>query len=1352
MRGVLALLVPLAFAQLAPRAYKPLPLGSIAPGGWLLEQLITQSNGLSGALPTSTFPGADVVNSSRWLGGDGAADLGTTQWLPYWANGNVPAVELVRAARALHRLDAALALPTTVDAIVDYILDHANRTNGWLGPYANEPGDTNGHGLWDPLNTVRALLYAAQPADDARARAVLGKVIAHMSAEAALVATDPIVDWAAARWPSFAELCQALVDDWLPRFGDDPAVAPLGASATAALLLNASALFRTKALDWRGYYAETAAQPFPHGAVDAWNYVDHGVNNAEGALRWPAVAFRESGQSADRDALAGLVLAQLDAWQAQPAALFCADEVFCGREPYRGTETCAVVEALAALEHAFVTFGDGALMDRVERLAFNALPAALTADMWSHVYVQQANSVYAGDTPDGASRGCAGGCRGSDDDAPSDEDRHANFYGVSHFPCCIVNFAQGWPKFALHALVVAPGDGDASPQEVVVASLVPANATLADGATVRTDSDYPFSDTATVTVRATSSPITLGVRVPGWAVDALVDGAPALNGTIFRVACAAGATTAIAIELRPRLVLERGWGALGDGTAAAPRADSAVVTRGALVFALRPNETRRVTQTFDEYAPARPAAVDLELSTRDAWNFALVVDDGGGLAFNATSSSGWSRALGWDTDEYPFSVTARARLVRDWGFFEGTQLTTAPPPSPVACDGDACGPETEITLVPFGATNLRISVFPWTTPEKGVVPFALSDVQLAGSWLARQSANQEVLLSLNMSRWACHFTTTANLTSCGASNCVAAGAGPPCAPLPGEMGLGGYYGHYQGHWLSATAFLYNNTRNATVKAAADGAIATLARVMDAWAAKYPDRDGYLFPYDPLVFDQLLRGEGAQPYYSVPFYTLHKIMAGLLDQWTHAGSAQARDLVERMAAWVADATAFADDDDELWQTVLLTEWGGMNDVLFGLFAVTGDAAHLRTARRFDARCFTGPLAAGVDDLADQPFPHANFHLPEVVGSARAFEVTGNATDAAVVRNFYAALRANHSFATGGSSSGECWQRPRDLGAFLSPETQESCTTYNALKIARHRFVQAGDVAAADDYERMLLNGIIGNQKLDDDGGAAFIYMLPLGSGTGPVGGAVTKPWGDARDGFPCCWGSLSESFSKLSDSIYFRDDDGVYVNLFTSSSARFDGAAIAQDADSFLAMNGSARIAVRGTFALRVRVPSWLGVGAGSIAVGGETFGVKPGSYFELGVKPGDDVVVSYPPHLWASPLADEREEYNATMAFMFGPLVLAGVDVATDIFVPAGDANDPASFIRRTAALEFEARAADGSAMRMIPLRDVRDEAYAVYFHTSGTKPAQPEVVYCPEDDGRRGGHHQRQKGEGGYV
>ena len=244
-------------------------------------------------------------------------------------------------------------------------------------------------------------------------------------------------------------------------------------------------------------------------------------------------------------------------------------------------------------------------------------------------------------------------------------------------------------------------------------------------------------------------------------------------------------------------------------------------------------------------------------------------------------------------------------------------------------------------------------------------PFSLSSVTLDGTWAEAQRRNQEVLMSLNFSRWACHFTTTANLTSCasqdstwfsyqrkgaaftkyngflgagndvqppkmlpfsscekacaGAASCVGftfedpspvpkhdvkcyiksawhftgqtsqgncvspGGVGKPlCSPLPGEMGLGGYYGHYQGHWLSATAFLYNNTGNETVRAAAASNIATLSSVMSAWKSKY-GYDGYLFPYDPLVFDKLLSARGAGPYYSVPFYTLHKLMAGLLDQ-------------------------------------------------------------------------------------------------------------------------------------------------------------------------------------------------------------------------------------------------------------------------------------------------------------------------------------------------------------------------------------------------------------------------------------------------------------------------------------
>ena len=317
---------------------------------------------------------------------------------------------------------------------------------------------------------------------------------------------------------------------------------------------------------------------------------------------------------------------------------------------------------------------------------------------------------------------------------------------------------------------------------------------------------------------------------------------------------------------------------------------------------------------------------------------------------------------------------------------------------------------------------LALAAAPAAAELKSVLePLRMSDVALEGEYKQAEIRNQEVLLSLNHSEWACHFTSTANLTACETSggerwvtlvknasdpteftkglgfiaagndvkppanvtvascksfcsgsaackavsfmqsvadenktdamvkcywkktaaftpqksNCVApGGAGKPsCSPLPGEMGLGGYYGHYQGHWMSATAFLYNTTGNATVKAAADRNIEILAGVMEAWKGKYKV-DGYLFPYDPLVWDKLLAGHGAGPYFSVPFYTLHKLMAGLLDQYHFAGNAKAFELVQKMATWVHDrveAVLAGEGGMALWQKVLLTEWVSRHDI-------------------------------------------------------------------------------------------------------------------------------------------------------------------------------------------------------------------------------------------------------------------------------------------------------------------------------------------------------------------------------------------------------------------------------------
>lgn len=555
-------------AQLGKKSYHLPPLGEVTPTGWLLNQLTLQANALSGYMATSTFPGALDVNQSLWVGGD--YKTGTLQWLPYWTNGNVPLVELIKAAGAEDKLEPGANLVNVVDGYVKYILAHTNKSSGWIGPFANEPGDINGHGLWDPLNMLRTLLNYGQSHPD-MADEIAKACVAHMTKEAEMLKTDPVYKWAQTRWPTYVEIALYIVDELVPVHGANPKIMPLGGDGTTAMLLNSSALFAQKGMNWNAYYHRTGSIKFPFGPVPNWNTNDHGVNNAEGALRYPAAAYRlQNNQSfhAEMD----YVLGMLDRWQGQVNAMFCADEVFCGREPHRGTETCAVVEAMASLEYAFTTLGDPLLMDRVERLAFNAMPAALTADMWTHVYVQQANSVFAGNTQPtdnidnvatetGLDAGGCARCGGYSDspDTPSGEDMGSNFFGVSHFPCCITNFPQGWPKFAMHTIVA-----ETDHSGLVVASLVPSKASLkAVGANVVVDSAYPFGDTATITVTTTKA-ITAKVRIPGWATKAVVDGKPARNGTLVAVACPAGQKTTIAVALHMEPRIEVGWGGYAE--------------------------------------------------------------------------------------------------------------------------------------------------------------------------------------------------------------------------------------------------------------------------------------------------------------------------------------------------------------------------------------------------------------------------------------------------------------------------------------------------------------------------------------------------------------------------------------------------------------------------------------------------------------------------------------------------------------------------------------------------------------------------------------------------------------------
>lgn len=334
-------------SALQPTALLIPPLSTVAPAGWMQEQLLIEANGLAGYLSTSSFPGADRVNSSLWTNRSSHPIDSITQWLPYWTNGIVPLVGLLESAGATGRIHSGVG--AQIDEAMSYVLAHTNKTNGWIGPYTNEPGDTNGHGLWDPLNMLRSLLQYSQYRVSLE-RLIAAACIAHLIAEARMIATDPIIKWAATRWPTYVEIAFYVVDNLIPKYATDAMVLPLGAEATSALLLNASALFASKGMDWRSYYHQVGRLQFPEGSVPGWNTHDHGVNNAEGAMRWPAVTWRLTGDPDDA-AQQEVMLHMLDTYQGQVATLFCADEIFCGRAPHRGVPSwpdlplpaCAVV-------------------------------------------------------------------------------------------------------------------------------------------------------------------------------------------------------------------------------------------------------------------------------------------------------------------------------------------------------------------------------------------------------------------------------------------------------------------------------------------------------------------------------------------------------------------------------------------------------------------------------------------------------------------------------------------------------------------------------------------------------------------------------------------------------------------------------------------------------------------------------------------------------------------------------------------------------------------------------------------------------------------------------------------------
>ncbi|HKE28674.1 MAG TPA: beta-L-arabinofuranosidase domain-containing protein [Bryobacteraceae bacterium] len=447
-------------------------------------------------------------------------------------------------------------------------------------------------------------------------------------------------------------------------------------------------------------------------------------------------------------------------------------------------------------------------------------------------------------------------------------------------------------------------------------------------------------------------------------------------------------------------------------------------------------------------------------------------------------------------------------------------------------------------------------------------------------------------------------------------------------------------GHFMGHYLSAVAQLATSG-DREAQARGDYIVAELAKCQAKLGGKY------LSAYPTTWFDRLGKGERVW----APFYTIHKIMAGLYDMYRLGGNRQALQTLEGMAAWADEWTA--QYPEERMQQILTIEFGGIAETLYHLAAATGDDRWGAVGDRFQKRTFINPLAARRDELRGL---HANTHIPQAIAAARRYELTGDARFHDVADFFFYTVSSARAYATGGTSNRELWLAPpRRLAAEwkLSANTAECCCAYNMLKLARQLYSWNPDPAYFDYYERVLLNHRIGTIR---PGVGHAQYYLSLTPG-------VWKTFGTEDQTFWCCTGSGVEEYSKLNDSIYWRDDAGVYVNLFVPSELDWAerGFRLRQDTRFPDTASTSLTIAAArpGAMTIRLRVPGWLQI-APAIRLNGNALesSAAPGSYVAIRRewKAGDRIDMELPMRLHIEAMPDDP----TIQAFLYGPLVLAG--------------------------------------------------------------------------------------------